>query len=50
MKKLFNKKSIPLLLQEAQANEHGLKKTLGMWSLIALGVCAIICAGLFFNN
>ena len=50
MKKLFNKKSIPLLLQEAQANEHGLKKTLGMWSLIALGVGAIIGAGLFVNT
>ena len=50
MKKLFNKKSIPLLLQEAQANEHGLKKTLGMWSLIALGIGAIIGAGLFVNT
>ena len=50
MKNLFNKKSIPLLLQEAQANENGLKKTLGMWSLIALGIGAIIGAGLFVNT
>ena len=50
MKKLLSKKSIPHLLAEAHANEHGLKKTLGMWSLIALGIGAIIGAGLFVNT
>ncbi len=48
--KLFKKKSIPLLLKEAAANEGGLKKTLGAWSLIALGIGAIIGAGLFVNT
>jgi APA family basic amino acid/polyamine antiporter len=50
MKKLFKKKSIPLLLKEAAANEGGLKKTLGAWSLLALGIGAIIGAGLFVNT
>ncbi len=48
--RLFKKKSIPLLLKEAAANEGGLKKTLGAWSLIALGIGAIIGAGLFVNT
>ena len=50
IKKLFKKKSIPLLLKEAAANEGGLKKTLGAWSLLALGIGAIIGAGLFVNT
>lgn len=50
MSNLFKKKSIPLLLQEAAANEGGLKKTLGAWSLIALGIGAIIGAGLFVRT
>lgn len=50
MSNLFKKKSIPLLLKEAAANEGGLKKTLGVWALIALGIGAIIGAGLFVNT
>lgn len=50
MSNLFKKKSIPGLLREAAANEGGLKKTLGAWSLIALGIGAIIGAGLFVNT
>ena len=50
MSNIFKKKSIPLLLKEAAANEGGLKKTLGAWSLIALGVGAIIGAGLFVRT
>ncbi|UUV22406.1 amino acid permease [Paenimyroides aestuarii] len=45
---MFSKKSIALLT--AEANEQGegtLKKTLGSWGLVALGVGAIIGAGLF---
>lgn len=45
---VFSKKSIPLLI--AEANEQGegtLKKTFGSWGLVALGVGAIIGAGLF---
>ena len=44
---LFVRKPIKQLLAEAADNERGLKKTLGSWSLIALGIGAIIGAGLF---
>lgn len=44
---LFVKKPLNLLLNEASDSEKGLKKTLGPWSLIALGIGAIIGAGLF---
>ncbi|TSJ41981.1 amino acid permease [Fluviicola chungangensis] len=50
MSNIFKKKSISLLLKEAAANEGGLKKTLGVWSLIALGIGAIIGAGLFVRT
>jgi APA family basic amino acid/polyamine antiporter len=45
---LFVKKSIESLLVESEANDqHSLKKTLGATKLIALGIGAIIGAGLF---
>lgn len=44
---LFVRKPLNVLLAEAADNEKGLKKTLGSWSLIALGIGAIIGAGLF---
>lgn len=45
---LFVKKSIPKLLEEAKnAGEGTLKRTLGPVSLIALGIGAIVGAGLF---
>lgn len=44
---LFVKKPLNQLLAEASDTEKGLKKTLGPWSLIALGIGAIIGAGLF---
>jgi len=44
---LFVKKPLNVLLAEASESEKGLKKTLGSWSLIALGIGAIIGAGLF---
>ncbi len=44
---LFAKKPLSLLMAEAADSEKGLKKTLGVWSLIALGIGAIIGAGLF---
>lgn len=48
--RLFSTKSLASILAEANANEHGLKKTLGAASLVALGVGAIIGAGLFVRT
>lgn len=45
---LFLKKSINTLVEESNdKGQHTLKKTLGPWKLIALGIGAIIGAGLF---
>ena len=40
-------KSIDKLIAEAEEPEHQLKKTLGPWSLTALGIGAIIGSGIF---
>jgi APA family basic amino acid/polyamine antiporter len=51
MSKLFTKKPLSQLLNEASADGHGtLKRTLTAWSLIALGIGAIIGAGLFVRT
>src|ERR1700756_3172744 len=47
---LWRKKSITKLLADAESNEHGLKKTLTATSLVALGIGAIIGAGLFVRT
>lgn len=47
---LFVKKSISGLLAQAGAEGAGLKKTLGAGSLVALGIGAIIGAGLFVRT
>src|SRR5580704_4155741 len=47
---LFRKKSLTILLAQAADSEKGLKRTLGVWSLIALGIGAIIGAGLFVRT
>jgi APA family basic amino acid/polyamine antiporter len=44
---LLAKKSIDKLIAEAEQPEHRLKKTLGPWSLTALGIGAIIGSGIF---
>lgn len=48
---IFSKKSIETLLAEAnEVGEHTLKKSLTSWGLIALGIGAIIGAGLFVRT
>jgi APA family basic amino acid/polyamine antiporter len=44
---LLARKSIDKLIAEANEPEHRLKKTLGPWSLTALGIGAIIGSGIF---
>jgi basic amino acid/polyamine antiporter, APA family len=44
---LFRLKSIDKLIADADRPEHRLKKTLGPWSLTALGIGAIIGSGIF---
>jgi basic amino acid/polyamine antiporter, APA family len=47
---IWRKKSITKLLAEASDSEKGLKRTLTAWSLVALGIGAIIGAGLFVRT
>jgi len=47
---LFRKKSLDVLMAQVGDSEKGLKRTLGAWSLIALGIGAIIGAGLFVRT
>ena len=44
---LFRVKSIDKLISDADRPEHRLQKTLGPWSLMALGIGAIIGSGIF---
>ncbi len=44
---LFTKKPMEVLMQEAGDSAHGLKRTLGKINLIALGIGAVIGAGIF---
>lgn len=44
---IWKRKPLSQLLNEASESEKGLKRTLTAWSLIALGIGAIIGAGLF---
>ncbi len=47
---IWKKKSIALLMAEASDSEKGMKRTLTAWSLVALGIGAIIGAGLFVRT
>src|SRR5919112_1193393 len=47
---LFVKKPLQELLAQAADNEKGLKRTLGAGNLVALGIGAIIGAGLFVRT
>ncbi len=44
---LFARKSIDKLISESEVPEHALKKSLGPWSLTALGIGAVIGSGIF---
>jgi basic amino acid/polyamine antiporter, APA family len=50
MSNLWKRKSLDVLLSEPSDDHHALKKTLGPWNLIALGIGAIIGAGLFVRT
>lgn len=50
MNQIFAKKPISALLEQADEKEKGLKRTLGAFNLIALGIGAIIGAGLFMRT
>jgi APA family basic amino acid/polyamine antiporter len=47
---LFAKKPLDQILAQAENNEKGLKRTLGAGNLVALGIGAIIGAGLFVRT
>lgn len=47
MLRLFARKPLSLLFQEAEANEHGLRRNLTAWNLVLLGIGCIIGAGIF---
>ncbi len=47
---LFRTKSIDRLMQDGGESEGALKRTLSAWSLVALGIGAIIGAGLFVRT
>ena len=50
MSNLWKRKSLDTLLAEPSDERHALKKTLGPLNLIALGIGAIIGAGLFVQT
>ncbi|MGD0297485.1 MAG: amino acid permease [Bryobacteraceae bacterium] len=47
MSQLFRTKSIDALIKASEDPERALKKSLGVWSLIALGIGAVIGSGIF---
>ncbi len=50
MANIWRRKSLPDLINEADDSEKGLKRTLTAWALVALGIGAIIGAGLFVRT
>jgi len=45
--RLFRTKSLDAILVDAERKEHQLKRVLGPWQLISLGVGAVVGAGIF---
>jgi basic amino acid/polyamine antiporter, APA family len=50
MSNIWSRKSLKAILAQAADSEKGLKRTLGAWNLVALGIGAIIGAGLFVRT
>ncbi len=50
MSNIWARKSLSAILAQAADSEKGLKRTLGAWNLVALGIGAIIGAGLFVRT
>lgn len=50
MSKLTQRKPVEQLLEESKESAKGLKRTLSAWALVALGIGAIIGAGLFVRT
>lgn len=47
---IWKRKPLAVILEEANESGKGLKRTLGAWSLIALGIGAVIGSGLFVST
>src|SRR5512137_2896934 len=47
MKGLFERKPLQLIMQEPEIEQHKLKRVIGPWGLISLGIGVIIGAGIF---
>lgn len=47
---IWKRKPLTLLLSEATETQKGLKRTLTAWSLIAIGIGAVIGFGLFVST
>ncbi|WP_031499762.1 amino acid permease [Bryobacter aggregatus] len=47
MSQLLRCKSIDSLIRESEESNHKLSKTLGLWSLVAMGIGAVIGSGIF---
>lgn len=50
MSNIWARKSLIAILEQASDSSKGLKRTLGAWNLVALGIGAIIGAGLFVRT
>lgn len=44
---IFKRKPLSAILEEANESGKGLKRTIGIWTRIALGIGAVIGSGLF---
>ena len=47
---VFAVKPLSRIFAESEGGEHQLKRTLGAWQLIALGIGAVIGAGIFVRT